>query len=126
MSYSISFPDIFNGSTVNLEKDYNAVKSNLILLLGSNKGGLYGDPWFGTEIKSVLWDQAHKNLITQLVRDNIFQSIMSYMPRVDINRDDIGIQIYDNYVNVTINLSAYSSRENDLLQIKLLNNDQED
>ena len=38
MSYSISFPDIFNKSTINLEKDYDAVRQNIVLLLGSNKG----------------------------------------------------------------------------------------
>lgn len=122
MSYAISFPNIFNKSTVNLEKGYEAIKQDLILLLGSNKRGLYGDPWFGTDIKPVLWDQNHPAIMTELARDEIFESIYSYMSEnVGIEREDIEITRVDNYVNVEINLSAYSNKENDMLNISLLN-----
>ena len=122
MSYSINFPDIFNKSTVNLVKDYDAIRQNLILLLGSNKGGLFGDPWFGTNVKQILWDQNHRDILTDIVQDQIFEAIYSYMPNnVKINRDDITINIVDNYANVQINLSAYSNKENDMLNISLLN-----
>ena len=122
MSYSISFPDIFRKSSVNLESDYDAVKQDLILLLGSNKGGLYGDPWFGTDIKQVLWDPNHRDILTYIVRDQIFEAIYSYMPNnIKINRNDIVVNIIDNYANVQINLSAYSNKENDMLSIDLLN-----
>ena len=122
MSYAISFPNIFNKSTFNLEKGYEAIKQDLILLLGSNKRGLYGDPWFGTDIKSVLWDQNHPAIMTELARDEIFESIYSYMSEnVGIEREDIEITRVDNYVNVEINLSAYSNKENDMLNISLLN-----
>ena len=122
MSYAISFPNIFNKSTINLKKDYNAIKQDLILLLGSNKGGLYGDPWFGTRIKPILWDQNHPDMMTELVRDEIHESIYSYMAEnIGIERKDITITIVDNYVNVEINLSAYTNKENDMLNISLLN-----
>ena len=120
MSYSISFPDIFNKSTINLKRDYDAV--NIVLLLGSNKGGLYGDPWFGTDIKSVLWDPNHRDILNDIIKDQIFESIYSYMPNnIEIKRDDVTINIVDNYANVEINLSAYSNKENDMLNISLLN-----
>lgn len=122
MSYSISFPDMFNKSHVNLENGYDAIRQDLILLLGSNKGGLYGDPWFGTEIKSILWDQAHNDIAIKIIQEQVYESIYSYMPNnVTINSDDIVVNIIDNYVNVQINLSAYSNKENDMLSISLLN-----
>lgn len=122
MSYSISFPNMFNKSHINLEKDYDAVKQNLILLLGSNKGGLYGDPWFGTNIKSILWDQNHRDILTNIVKEQIYESIHSYMPNnIVIKPNDIVVNIIDNYANVQINLSAYSNKENDMLSINLLN-----
>lgn len=122
MSYSISFPNIFNKSHVNLEKDYDAVKQNLILLLGSNKGGLYGDPWFGTNIKQILWDQNHREILTTIVKEHIYDAIYSYMPNnIEIKPSDIVVNIIDNYANVKINLSAYSNKENDMLNINLLN-----
>lgn len=122
MSYSISFPNIFNKSHVNLEKDYDAVKQNLILLLGSNKGGLYGDPWFGTNIKQILWDQNHREILTTIVKEHIYDAIYSYMPNnIEIKPSDIVVNIIDNYANVEIDLSAYSNKENDMLNINLLN-----
>lgn len=122
MSYSISFPNMFNKSHVNLEKDYDAVKQNLILLLGSNKGGLYGDPWFGTNIKQILWDQNHREILTTIVKEHIYDAIYSYMPNnIEIKPSDIVVNIIDNYANVKINLSAYSNKENDMLNINLLN-----
>ena len=122
MSYSISFPNMFNKSTTNLEKDFDAIRQNIVLLLGSNKGGLFGDPWFGTDIKQVLWDPNHRDILTDIIRDQIFESINTYMPNnISINRNDITINIVDNYANVQINLSAYTNKENDLLNISLLN-----
>lgn len=122
MSYSISFPNMFNKSHINLEKDYDAVKQNLILLLGSNKGGLYGDPWFGTNIKSILWDQNHREILTTIVKEHIYDAIYSYMPNnIEIKPSDIVVNIIDNYANVKIDLSAYSNKENDMLNINLLN-----
>jgi len=113
---------MFNKSHINLEKDYDAIKQDLILLLGSNKGGLYGDPWFGTEIKSILWDQAHEDIAVRIIKEQIYESIYSYMSNnVTINPDDVIVNIIDNYVNVQINLSAYSNKENDMLNISLLN-----
>ena len=97
------------------------------MLLGSNKGGLYGDPWFGTDIKSILWDQAHNDIVTRIVKEQIYEAIYSYMPNnVAIKQDDIVVNIIDNYVNVQINLSAYSNKENDILNISLLNEDNVD
>ena len=124
MSYAISFPDIFNKSTINLKKDYDAIRQDLVLLLASNKGGLYGDPWFGTRIKPVLWNQNHPDIMLDLIRDDIYESIYSYMSEnvgIDLEKEDITITIVDTYVNVEINLSAYSNKENDMLNISLLN-----
>lgn len=122
MSYSLSFPNIFNKSTVNLESGYDSIRQNIVLLLASNKGGLYGDPWFGTDVKRILWDPNHRDIMKNLVQDQIYESIYSYMPNnIDIKKDDIEIRMLDNYANVKINLSAYSNVDNDMLDIDLLN-----
>lgn len=122
MSYSISFPNMFNKSTTRLKYGYDAIRQNIILLLASNKGGLFGDPWYGTDIKSVLWEPNHKDILINIIQDQIYEAIYSYMPNnIEIKKDDIEIKILDNYANVQINLSAYSNKENDMLSINLLN-----
>ena len=122
--YSIAFPNIFNGSTIKLLKDERAVKSNLRNLLGANRGGLFGDPHFGTALKPILWDQAHPDVVKELIRDEVYEAVLSYMPQTTIDRDTIGVEIENNVVRVTIramnDLGVYSN----LLEISLLDSDE--
>lgn len=122
--YSIAFPDIFNGSTVNLYKDYTAIKSNLKNLLSSNRGGLFGDPHFGTAIKPILWDQAHEDIMKELVKDEIYEAVLSYMPQASIKRDYIDVTVNGNFVSVTIEAKTDTGTVSDLLQIELLKSDE--
>ena len=120
---SIAFPNIFNGAKVNLYKDYDAVKSNLTALLASNKGGLFGDPFYGTRLKTLLWQQAYDPIIRDLIRDDIFEAIYSYMPQVTVHRNDIVINIVDNVVTASIKVTSDSGIESNLYDIQLLSGD---
>lgn len=118
--YSISFPDIFNGSKVNLNKDYDAIKINLKSLLMSNRGGLYGDPHYGLNMKQILWDQACRPVVIELLKDEIFNAIYSYMPQVSITRDDIDVKVDGNIVHASIEVKADSKIPSDLFNIEIL------
>lgn len=122
--YSIGFPKIFNGSTVYLNKDYDAIRVNLQLLLGSNKGGLFGDPAYGTKIKQLLQEPVQSPMIPELIKDDIFEAIHSYMPQIKVIRDDIQINIVDNYVQAVISVQSDSSIESNLYTIDLLTGDE--
>lgn len=118
--YSISFPDIFNGSKVNLNKDYDAIKINLKSLLMSNRGGLYGDPHYGLNMKQILWNQACRPVVIELLKDEIFNAIYSYMPQVSITRDDIDVKVDGNIVHASIEVKADSKIPSDLFNIEIL------
>ena len=118
--YSIAFPDIFNGSKVNLNKDYDAIKINLKSLLMSNRGGLYGDPHYGLNMKQILWDQACRPVVIELLKDEIFNAIYSYMPQVSITRDDIDVKVDGNIVHTSIEVKADSKIPSDLFNIEIL------
>lgn len=118
--YSIAFPDIFNGSKVNLTKDYDAIKINLKSLLMSNRGGLYGDPHYGLNMKQILWDQACRPVVIELLKDEIFNAIYSYMPQIEITRDDIDVTVDGNVVHATIEVKADSRIPSDLFKIKIM------
>lgn len=122
--YSLAFPNMFNGSTVNLYKDYDAVKSNLKNLLYANRGGLFGDPHFGTNIKHILFDQAADDIMKELVKDDIYEAILSYMPQTNIDRDYIEVFVQDTFVSVTIKAKNDLGVVSDLLKIELLNTDE--
>ena len=122
--YSIVFPNIFNGSKVNLNKDYDAVKVNLKSLLMSNRKGLYGDPYYGVNLKQILWHQAAKPVVIELLKDEIFQAIYSYMPQAEVTKDDIGVEVDGNTVYATIDVSLDASIPSDLLKIEILMQDE--
>lgn len=138
--YSIAFPDIFNGSKVNLTKDYDAIKVNLKSLLMSNRGGLYGDPHYGVDIKKILWNQAATPLEIdrntggrydrdpiriELLKDEIFNAIYSYMPQVSITRDDIEVAVDGNIVEASIEVKADSKIPSNLFNIQIIANDEQ-
>jgi phage baseplate assembly protein W len=118
--YSIAFPNIFNGSKVFLYRDYDAIKSNLTALLSSDKGALFGDPFYGTRLKTLLWSQAYDPMIRDLIKDDIFEAIYSYMPQITVHRDDISINIQNNLVTASIRVTSDSGVESNLYDIDLL------
>lgn len=122
--YSLAFPNMFNGATMNLVKDYDAVKSNLRNLLYSNRGGLYGDPHYGTNLKHILFDQSAIEIMRELVKDDIYEAILSYMPQTTIKRDYIEVYVQDTFVSVTIKAENDLGVVSDLLKIELLNTDE--
>lgn len=122
--YSIAFPNIFNGSKVRLNEDYDAIKVNLKSLLMSNRGGLFGDPYYGLNMKQILWSQAAKPVVVELLKDEIFNAIYSYMPQVSITRDDIDVEVDGNLVNASISVKADSKIPSNLFNIKILIDDE--
>lgn len=118
--FSIAFPNIFNGSKVNLYKDYDAIKSNLTALLASDKGSLFGDPHYGTRLKTLLWEQTYDPIIRDLIQDDIFEAIYSYMPQITVYRNDISINVINNVVTASIKVRSDSGIDSNLYEIQLL------
>lgn len=97
--YSLAFPQMFsNGVRTNLLKDHDATLNNLRLLLNSDRTSLYGDPYYGTALKRMLYEQ--NNLILKdLIIDEIYTTIITFMPQILISRNDIkvtsdGLNVY--------------------------------
>lgn len=53
---SLAFPNILTSSKVNIISDKEATYSNLYLLLNSNKGSLFGDPYYGTDLIKYIFE----------------------------------------------------------------------
>ena len=125
MIRSIAFPDMLSSSRMNTVQDTSATKSNLRLLLLSNKNSLFGDPYFGTELKNVIYSQ-NGAIIKDLIVDEIYTSIAVFMRQLRVKRDDIsvespGIDIYASFT--ALNFLNYTT---DLYNIKLTNNEFQD
>lgn len=100
---SISFPKMFNKTSTNLKKDLDATKQNTLLLLKTEEGEFFGDPYFGIKLKRYLFNQ-NNVILRDILIDEIYIKIATFMPQVKINRKDIKL-IFDMgrlYCNITV------------------------
>ena len=88
---SIQFPEMFTRTVTNTVSDYDATLQNLKMLLWSEKGELFGDPYYGTGLKKYLYDQNDVVLIDILI-DDIYTAITLFMPQIKVERSNIQLK----------------------------------
>lgn len=98
---SIAFPNFLNNTATKIYEDHEATSSNLKLLLLSNKDGLFGDPYFGANIKKLMFEQ-NNYVLRDIIIDDIYTAILTFMPQVLVKREDIQIESSNRNVYITI------------------------
>ena len=87
---SLEFPKMFNSNSTRIKKDIEGTKQNCKLLLSSEKGELFGDPYFGIRLKKYLFNQ-NNPILKDLIIDEIYTQIALFLPQVRVERKDIHI-----------------------------------
>lgn len=121
--YSIDFPNMLSSAKTNLIKDNKATLSNLRLMLASWKTSLFGDPYFGTNVKRFIFEQ-NNIILREIIIDDIYVSIQDFMPQVFVKRNDISITLKNNQVFCTINCINKLNNEVNLYTINLTEDEQ--
>lgn len=101
--YSINFPEMVSNTNAKLIEGYDATYNNLYLLLKSQKTSLFGDPYFGTNLKRLFFEQ-NNNILKDIVIDDIYTAILTFLPQLSLKRRDI--EIVNNRETVYINIKA--------------------
>lgn len=117
--YSIRFPEMFSGVTTYLVEDHEATAQNLKLMLLSDRGSLFGDPYFGTLWRKLIFEQ-NNEILRDIIIDDILTSIQTFMPQMLVKREDITVTSdrYSVYVSIkALNLLDYQT---DMYSIKLM------
>lgn len=113
---AVRFPDMLSSNKTAIVKDKDATRQNLEMLLQSEKLTLLGDPYFGTNLSKLFFE--YNNVVLQdIIIDDIYSAINTYMPQVRVLRDNINLISVGNTVNVHIvaqNLLDYSFDEYDI------------
>lgn len=89
---SIAFPTFLNTTSTILYKDHEATASNLKLTLLSMKNELFGDPYFGTNIQKLMFEQ-NNSVLKDIIIDDFYTAIVTFMPQLVVKREDIDIDI---------------------------------
>ena len=90
---SIKFPKMFNPDSTRVWKSsehLEATKQNTKLLLNTNRGELFGDPYFGLIFKRYLFDQ-NSYILKDAIIDMIYTQLAIFIPQVKVKREDIEI-----------------------------------
>ena len=90
---SIKFPKMFNPNITRVWKSsehLEATKQNTKLLLQTNRGELFGDPYFGLMFKRYLFDQ-NSYILRDAIIDMIYTQLAIFIPQVKVKREDIEI-----------------------------------
>ena len=120
---SIAFPNIFNATKTILLSDKEAIQSNLRLLIKSDKFSLLGDPYFGTNLKQFIYEP--NTVVTEdLIIDEIYTAITTFMPQIVIQRDYIVIERKEHNVYCTIKYIINETNTSNLYTIKLTDTDE--
>ena len=122
MMKSIAFPNMFNNTSTNIVSDREATLTNLKLLLLSDRGGLLGDPYYGTLIKKMMFEQ-NTPLLKDILIDEIYTVILQFMPQILVKRSDIQIVQRGTTVYLTIRATNMLSYTTDLYTVNLLDDE---
>lgn len=116
--YSFGFPKMLNHTTANLLLDKEAIRSNILLLLSSEQETLFGDPYFGSQLRKYIFEQS-QSIVVDLLIDRLYTCISTFMPQVFLTRDDISV--YAEKTTIYADIKYYYVRDNtsDLFTIKL-------
>lgn len=87
---SIAFPNMFKSGSTTVVKDREASAQDMKLLLASEKGELFGDPFFGIRIKKYTFNQ-NNYILRDVLVDEIYTQLQVFCPQLTINRNDITI-----------------------------------
>lgn len=119
---SIKFPDMIKYVTTNVVEDHEATMSNLKLLLLSDRGALFGDPYFGTNLKRLMFDQ-NNYVLRDVVIDDIYTAILQFMPQILVKRKDITVTADKTRVQINIKAQNMLDYQLDTYNLVLLSED---
>lgn len=120
--YSFAWPDMFSYRGSKLNEDKAAIKQNLILLLNGEQGTLFGDPGYGAALKRMLFEP-NNTIIKDLIIDELYSCIQTFLPQVYVRRNDIVISTHRNIdVRADIYVRYKFDNTSDLYSINLTSN----
>lgn len=122
---SIAFPKMFNSNSTNIVTDFKATKQNTLLLLKSEKGELFGDPYFGIRLKRYLYEQ-NNYILKDVIIDEIYTQLALFMPQLLVRREDI--KIFQDRAKIFCNFKAINQAnfKTDMYSLVLYDEDTQD
>lgn len=110
---------MFSSGRTYLKYDKEAIKQNIDLLLLSDRGALLGDPYYGSALKRLIYEQ-NSAILRDILIDEIYVDLKTFIPQIIITRDDITIKIEKNIVYAVIKCIYKLDGTSDLFELALM------
>lgn len=110
---------MFTQTGTKLSVDSDATLSNIKLLLLSCKNSLIGDPYFGTSLRRFVFEP-NNILLHDLIIDEIYLSIVTFIPQVHLKRSDIKLESKGTSIYATINCINKLDNMPNMYELELL------
>ena len=123
--YSFAFPRMFNHTSSNLVQDKEAIRSNMLLLMSSERETLFGDPYYGSQLKKQIFEQSSA-IVADLLIDELYTVIVTFMPQVIVSRKDISLFVNKTSLYAEIKYYYVIDNTSDLFTIRLTDASDED
>lgn len=120
--YSIKFPNMLLGQKTALVQDHDATYQNLRCLLLSDKMSMLGDPYYGTNLKALLYSQS--KILKDVLLDDIYTAVAQFMPQVKMSRNDMDIYVQNQNIYVQFMCTNMLDHVNNLYRICLTSTEQ--
>jgi phage baseplate assembly protein W len=120
IAIGVSLP--FNGPAGPFNSTYSTkdqIKSNLINLILTSPGERIMNPEFGCRLREVLFEGINNN-IDDLIRNNINNSIFTYIPEIESTDITINRSPDENLVTVIIKYKLTLSQETDQITLQFV------
>lgn len=114
----IGFPNTVSNKNIIIVSDEDYVSQSLVGLINTTKGELLGDPEFGSNILLYLFEINEEALI-DLIANDIYESVMRYVPQIIISRNDITGSIYEDTLRLIVRYSYNNSNGTSTIYINL-------
>ena len=99
---SLEFPHMFNTSNTRVkDNSFDATMQNLKLLINSEKGEMFGDPFFGIRLKRYAFNQ-NNYVLRDILIDEIYSQLLVFMPQLTVLRENIKIEQKGNKLTLKI------------------------
>ena len=121
---SLAIKPLFKKIMPNL-KDKEAIRSNMLLILSSERETLFGDPYYGSELKKQIFEQSSA-IVTDLLIDELYTTIKTFMPQVILSRKDISVFVANTTLYAEIKYYYVIDNTSDLFTIRLTDSADED
>lgn len=117
---AVKFPNMLSLNKTNIVKDKEATEQNLKYLLLSYKKTMLGDPYFGVNLRKLLYEN-NNAILKDLIIDDIYTAINNFMPQINVLRKNIEVISDRNSIMVNIKAQNLLDFNFENYSLKLLN-----